>query len=85
MGFPGGSMVKNPPSTAEMWVRSLGQENPMQMANGNPLQYYCLKNPMDRGAWTDIVHAVTKSQTTIVVDRYCDDPQAKHLKMLSKI
>ena len=55
------------------------------MANGNPLQYYCLKNPMDRGAWTDIVHAVTKSQTTIVVDRYCDDPQAKHLKMLSKI
>ena len=31
--------------------------------NGNPLQYSCLKNPMDRGAWRATVHSVTKSQT----------------------
>ena len=31
--------------------------------NGNPLQPYCLKNPMDRGAWQATVHGVTKSQT----------------------
>ena len=30
--------------------------------NGNPLQYSCLKNPMDRGAWQATVHGVTKSQ-----------------------
>ena len=31
--------------------------------NGNPLQYSCLGNPMDRGAWWATVHGVTKSQT----------------------
>ena len=31
--------------------------------NGNPLQYSCLENPMDRGAWQPPVHAVAKSQT----------------------
>ena len=31
--------------------------------NGNPLQYSCLENPMDRGAWQDIVHGVAKSWT----------------------
>ena len=39
------------------WVgRSPGE------GNGNPLQYSCLKNPMDRGAWWATVHGVTKSQ-----------------------
>ena len=31
--------------------------------NGNPLQYSCLGNPMDRGAWWATVHVVAKSQT----------------------
>ena len=31
--------------------------------NGNPLQYSCLENPVDRGAWQATVHRVTKSQT----------------------
>ena len=31
--------------------------------NGNPLQYSCLENPMDRGAWWAIVHVVTESDT----------------------
>ena len=33
--------------------------------NGNPLQYSCLENPMDRGAWWATVHWVTKSQTQL--------------------
>ena len=33
--------------------------------NGTPLQYSCLENPMDRGAWWAIVHGVAKSQTRL--------------------
>ena len=33
------------------------------VGNGNPLQYPCLENPMDRGSWWATVHGVTKSQT----------------------
>ena len=33
--------------------------------NGNPLQYSCLENPMDRGAWQVIVHGVAKNQTQL--------------------
>ena len=33
--------------------------------NGNPLQYSCLENPMDRGAWQATVHGVAKSQTQL--------------------
>ena len=36
------------------WVRSLGEEN------GNPVQYSCLENPIDRGAWHATVHGVTR-------------------------
>ena len=39
--------------------RSLGE------GNGNPLQYYCLESPMDRGAWRATVHEVAKSQTQL--------------------
>ena len=35
--------------------------------NGNPLQYSCLENPMDRGAWQAIIHGITKSQTRLSV------------------
>jgi len=48
----------------EMWIRSLGQEDPLEK-NGNPLQYFRLENPMDRGAWRAIVHRVAKSQTRL--------------------
>ena len=34
-------------------------------SNGNPLQYSCLENPMDRGAWWAAVHGVTKSRTRL--------------------
>ena len=35
--------------------------------NGNPFQYFCLENTMDRGAWQATVHGVTKSQTQLSV------------------
>ena len=46
--------VKNLPAmqeSQERQVQSLGREDPLEEENGNPLQYSCLKNPMDRGAW----------------------------------
>ena len=49
-------MVKNLSATQETWVWSLRE------GNGYPLQYSCLENPIDRGAWQAIVHRVTKSR-----------------------
>ena len=59
--FPSGSAVKNLPAMQETQVRSLGQEDPLEGEHGNPLQYSCLGNPMDRGAWQTIVLGVAKS------------------------
>ena len=56
-------MVKNLPEMQEMQVQSLGQKDTMEKGNGNPLQYSCLGNSMDRGAWWAIVHGVAKSWT----------------------
>ena len=68
MNFPGGSTVKNPPAMQkleETWVGHLGQEDPLEEGNSNSLQYSCLKNPMDRGAWWATVHWVAKSRTQL--------------------
>ena len=53
-------MVKNLPATREIPVRSLGQGRSPGGGHGNPLQYSCLKNPRDWGAWQATVHSVTK-------------------------
>ena len=50
--------------TLEMQVTSLGPEDPAEEENGNPLQYFCLKNPMDRGAWQATVFGVAKESDT---------------------
>ena len=55
--------VKRPPALRETRVRSLGWEDSPGEGNGNPLQYSCLENPMDGGAWLAAVHGVAKSQT----------------------
>ena len=53
-------MQENP--MQEMWVQSLGQEDPLEeMATHSSI--YCLENPMDREAWQATVHGVTKSKT----------------------
>ena len=41
-----------------------GLERSPGAGNGNLLQYSCLENPMDRGAWWAIVHRVAKTETT---------------------
>ena len=66
MGFPGGSMVKNPPANAgdagDMDLIS-GLERTPGVGNVNPLQYSCLENSMDRRAWWATDHGITKCQT----------------------
>ena len=57
--------VKNLPAKQETWVQFLGQEDSPAKGNGNPLQYPCLENPMDRDAWQATVHGVAKSWTQL--------------------
>ena len=51
--------------TQEQWVRSLGGEDPLEEGHGNPLQYFCLENPMVRGAWRATVCEVAQGQTRL--------------------
>ena len=63
--FPGGSEVKVSACNAGDlgWIPGSGR-SPGE-GNGNPLQYSCLENPMDRGAWWATVHGVAKSWTKL--------------------
>ena len=49
----------------ETWVQSLSWEDPLGGGNNNPLQYSCLENPMDRGAWWATVQSTAKSRTQL--------------------
>ena len=61
-------VLKNPPANAGD-IRDLdlilGSGRSPGLGHGNPLQYSCLENPMERGAWQAIVHRVTKNQTQL--------------------
>ena len=59
-GFPGSSVVKNPPANAGDMGLIPGLERSAEEGNGNPFQYSCLENSMDRGAWWSTVHRATK-------------------------
>ena len=59
-GFPGSPVVKNLPANAGDMGLIPGSERSPGGGNGNPLQYSCLGNPMDRGTWWTTVHGVTK-------------------------
>ena len=67
LGFPGGSVIKNPLSNAgdsgHMGSKP-GLERFPGEGNGNPPQYFCLGNPMDRRAWWATVHGVAKELDT---------------------
>ncbi|KAI4549586.1 hypothetical protein MG293_001916 [Ovis ammon polii] len=56
---------KNVDQEAEENAKSDTLDLPRLINNGNPLQYSCLENPMDRGAWQAAVHGVAKSQTRL--------------------
>ena len=65
VGFPGSSMVKNPSANAGDMSLIPGLGRSPRGGNGNLLQYSCLENPIDRGAWWVTVHGVAKSQTRL--------------------
>ena len=56
-------MAKNSPANTGDAGLIPGLERSPGEGNGNPLQYSCLENPMDRGAWWATVHGVAKRQT----------------------
>ena len=64
-------MVRNPSASAGDDIRDTGLipglgRSPRE-GNGNPPQYSCLENPMDKGAWRAMVHGVSKSETRLSV------------------
>ena len=66
LNFPSGTVVKNLPANAGN-ARDMGSilmsGRSIRVGNGNPFQYSCLENSMDRGARRPIVHGVAKSQS----------------------
>ena len=65
LGFPGGSVVKNPPAKAGHTGSIPGSGRCSGGRNSHLLQYSYLGNPMDRGAWQATVHGVAKELDTI--------------------
>ena len=58
-----------------MPVQFLGQEDPLEKGDGNPLQYSYLENSIDREAWWATIHGIAKSQTQLSIWAL---PDAKH-------
>ena len=63
---PGGSVVKNLPANAGDAGLIPGSGRYPGGGNGNPLQYSCLENPMNKGLWQATVHGITKNQIRIL-------------------
>ena len=79
-GFPGGSVVKNPPANVD--VSSIpGSGTSPGERNGKPLPYSCLGNPMDRGVWQATVHRVTKESDTVTKKKNHFYATSRHLKV----
>ena len=60
MGFPLSSVSKESACNAENLGLIPGSGRPPGEKNGNPLQYSCLENPMDRGIWQATVHGIAR-------------------------
>ena len=63
VGFPGGSDVKESACNVGDLGSIPGSGRSPGEGHGNPLQYSCLENPLNRGAWWAMIHGITKSQT----------------------
>ena len=70
-GLPGGSVVKNLPANAAGKGSIPGSGSSPREGNGNPCQYSCLGNPMDRGAQQATIHGVTESDMTEQLNDPC--------------
>ena len=81
-GFPGGSDSKASACNAGDLGLIPGLGRSPGEGNGNPLQYSCLENPMDGGAWQAIVHGVTNSQTRLSDFTFRASLVAQRLKRL---
>ena len=77
MGFPGGSVVKNPPAMKEMPVLSLGWEDPLEEGMATHSSILAWRIPVDTGAWWATVHRATKSWTQL-------KQPSTHMHMLHK-
>ena len=62
--FPGSSTVENLPAMQEIWVQSLGREDPLEKGVAIHSGDFCLENPTDRGAKQATIHGVAESDTT---------------------
>ena len=65
MGFPGSSVGKDTACNVGDLGSTLGLGRSIREENGNPLQYSCLENPIDREVWQATVHRVEKSRTRL--------------------
>ena len=63
-GFPGGSVVKYPPTNAGDTGLIPGSGRSPEEGSGNPLHCSCPENPSDRGVWPPTIHGVTKELDT---------------------
>ena len=70
MGFPGGSAVKNLPANTGDWGSIPGSGRYPGEGNGNSLQYSCLGNPLDRGAWWATVRVSKELDKTATTTTY---------------
>ena len=82
-GFPGGSEVKESACNAGDLGSISGSGRSPGEGNGNLLQYSCLENPMDKGAWWAIVHGVTELDMTERLHFHFSLIPAKVLKVKS--
>ena len=82
MGFPGGSEVKVPASNAGDLSSIPGSGRHPGEGNGNPLQYSCLENPIDKGAWQATVHGVARVRHDLVTKPPHDDKIKRVLLLL---
>ena len=73
-------MLKNLPVMRETWVWSL----PWQDPHGNPFQYSCLENSMNRGAWQATLHGVAESRTWLSDFHVPGCPEARTLHFYSR-